>query len=69
MFRACAVEMLQRGLRSLDELDATKKAERIAKSGVLTKANPPSLRVPDPSDSLDPELAAALAAYDPSDPF
>ena len=56
-------------LKTLDKLDATKKAERIAKSDASAKANPPSPRVPNPSDSLDPELAAALAAYNPSDPF
>jgi hypothetical protein len=69
MFRARAAEMLRRGLKSLDELDAAEEAERIAESDVSAEADPPSPRVPIPSDFLDPELAVALAAYDPSDPF
>ena len=69
MFRARAAEMLRRGLKSLDELDAVEEAERLAEVQTPVETDPPTSEAPDPYDSLDPELAAALAAYDPSDPL
>ena len=69
MFRARAAEMLRRSLKSLDELDAVEEAERLAAVRTPVETDPPTSEAPDPYDSLDPELAAALAAYDPSDPL
>jgi len=52
MFRARAAEMLRRGLKSLDELDTTKEAERLSKADALVDValSPPA----SPDDLLDP---------------
>jgi hypothetical protein len=70
MFRARAADMLRRGLRSMDELEAAEEAERVAaeKEGSLeasTFSEPIDLTDPE----LDPSLVAALSDYDPSNPF
>ena len=69
MFWARAAEMLRCGLKSLDELDAVEEAERSAEVQTPIKTDSPTSEAPNPYDSLDPELAAALAVYDPSDPL
>jgi len=78
MFRARASEMLRRGFKSLRDLEATEDKERLAEEGerLVTEqaqsegeasalADPAAL--PDPP--MDPDLAEALATYDPSNPF
>ena len=61
--------MLRCSLKSLDELDTVEEAERLAEMLTLIETNPPTFKAPNLYDSLDPELATALAAYDPSDPL
>jgi hypothetical protein len=63
MFRARAAEILRRGLRSLDELDAAEAVERD-----MSPSAPP-LAPPVPIETVDPDLAAALFDFDTSDPF
>jgi hypothetical protein len=63
IFRARAVEILRRGLRSLDELDTTEVAER----DTLPSAPPPASLVP--IETVDPNLAVALFDFDALDPF
>ena len=61
--------MLYRSLKSLDELDALEKQEKLADNQPLIPETP-SLALIDYSNySLDPSLVSALVAYDPSDPF
>jgi len=64
MFRTKAAEMLRRGLRSLDELEAAEEKERLAKE--QADATPVPIDVAEP---LDPALANQLANFDPSDPM
>ena len=59
MFRAYIVEILRRGLRSLDELDAAEAAKDI----VLPSTSTPSISI----TSVDPNLAKAFSSFDPSD--
>lgn len=70
MFRARAADMLRRGLRSLDELDAAEEAERVA---AKKEGNAPVVPFSEPIDlsnpEFDPALVASLADFDPSDPF
>ena len=61
--------MLQRGLISLDELDAAKETKRSTKVRVSAVPSSPTTRAPMPADLLDPEVAAALIAYDSLNPF
>jgi hypothetical protein len=46
--------MLRRGLKSLDELDATKEAERLAKVDALVDVDSSLLAPASPDDLLDP---------------
>ena len=65
MFRQRATEMLRRGLRSLDDLEAAEAAEARA----AADSSPPPI-VPKPIDALsDPALVVALVDFDPSDPY
>lgn len=65
-------EMMRRGLASLDELDAAEEKERGEEerrdsfAASSAAANEPSYPM---DEFLDPALAEALVAYDPSDPF
>ena len=56
-----AGEMLRRSLQSVEELEAVERNDKEVAARAPTSF--------DPADSLDPELAAALTAYDPLDPF
>ena len=57
------------GLKYLDELNATKEKER-RKKEIAQAAQTTDMSVPTAEPILDPDLAAALGAYDPSsDPF
>jgi hypothetical protein len=64
MFRARAAEMLRRGLRSLDDLEALEESERAAPLGSSPDAHPPLDDI-----LLDPATADALTNFDPSAPF
>jgi len=64
-------EMLRRGLASLDELDAAEEEERLAAEraqpgGEASVSTDPAASLDPP---MDPDLAEALATYDPSNPF
>ena len=59
--REYAGEMLRRSLQLVEKLEAVEKNEKEVAARTPTSFNP--------ADSLDPKLAAALAAYNPSDPF
>ena len=61
--------MLQRSLASLDELDAAKETERLTEVRAFAAPSPPTTRTTIPANSLDPEVAAALVAYDSLNPF
>jgi len=61
-------EMAKRGLKFLDELDAAEEKERKEKE-LAQAAQTTDTSVPTVEPILDPDLAAALGAYDPSDPF
>ena len=61
--------MLRRSLKSLDELDATKEAERLAEIQIPIIIAPTTSKVADLSDFLNLELAAALITYDSLNPF
>ena len=74
MFRKRVVEILRRGLKSLDELDTIKEAKRLA----LEREAPTTEEETPPTDtfdsdflaSLDPSVAASLYSdFDPSDPL
>ena len=54
-------EMLRRSLQLVEELEAIKRSEKEVAARALISLNP--------ANSLDLELAAALTAYNPSDPF
>ena len=61
--------MARRGLKFLDELDAAEEKERKEKE-TAQAAQTTDMSVPTAEPTLDPDLAAALGAYDPSsDPF
>ena len=59
--RERAGEMLRRSLQSVEELEAVERNKKEVAARAPTSLNS--------ANSLDSELAAALAAYDPSDPF
>lgn len=69
MFRAKAADMLRRGLRSLDELEAAEEAERVEaeKGAAVETPRPTPFVLSDPE--LDPSLVAALSDFDPLDPI
>ena len=71
MFRARAADMLRRGLRSLDELEAAEEKEReeAEKEGVATAAVPHSEPINLSDPELDPSLVEAISHFDPSDSF
>ena len=73
MFRKRAAEMLRRGLKSLDELDAAEEAERLAaERPPVVKDTPPLTEPYEPGSfgEMDPAVIEALSAdFDPSDPF
>ena len=74
MFRSYTAKMLRRGLKSLLKLKAVEeKEERVATEKAQSKAkafNDLPLRPIVPVDPpLDPALAAALKAFNPSDPY
>ena len=65
--------MLRRGLKSLDELDATEEAERLAAERPPVVEDTPPLTNPSEPGSfgeIDPSVIVALSAdFDPSNPF
>ncbi|TVY12487.1 hypothetical protein LARI1_G009615 [Lachnellula arida] len=75
--RVRASEMIRRGLKTLDELDAVEESEQKecgAKQQLEREALASSSALVGGSsdfflDPADPALAAALSAYDPSDPY
>ena len=74
MFRKRVAEMLRRGLKSLDELDATEEAERLAlerEASTTEEETPPTDTFDsDFLTSLDPSVAVSLYSdFNPSDPF
>lgn len=65
-------EMSRRGLKFLDELDAAEEKERVEKEALeaaASSAAPADASAATVDPPFDPVLAAALAAYDPSDPY
>lgn len=73
MFRSRAADMLQRGLKSLDELDAVEAKEREETERERQAQEPPAsssdIPMVDPLADLDPVLVEAMSHFDPSDPF
>jgi len=77
MLRSRGKEMLRRGLKTLDELDAAEEEEREENERGEQRREAEALPIPDTdvssdpfSDlSLDPALAAALSDFDPANPF
>lgn len=75
MFRTRAAEMLRRGLKTLEELDAVEEAEQKALEARSVFGSCPTLPNPEvePDVMLDPSsdrvLSSALSDFDPSDPF
>ena len=62
-------EMAKRGLKFLDELDAAEERERLEKERQEAVQQAVDTSVAANEGPLDSDLAAALVAYDPSDPF
>ena len=73
MFRERAAEMLRRGLKSLDELDALKEQERLETPVADAQSPTPEASPSAPIDyfdyPLDSSLVAALVAFDSADPY
>ena len=73
MFRKRTIEILRRGLKSLDELDATEEAERLTAEKPSIVEDTPLLTKPSKPGSfskIDPAVIEALSAdFDPSNPF
>jgi hypothetical protein len=68
MFCSRAAEMLRRGLRSMDELDAVEARERDSIPAPSTEPNSAPGSSPDDSP-LDPVMAEAITEFDPLAPF
>ena len=64
-----AKEISRRGLKFLNELNATKEKERLEKEKQEAVQQVINTSVATNVGSLDSDLTAALVAYDPSDPF
>ena len=62
-------EMSKRGLKYLDELDAAEEKERLEKEKQEQVQLAAVTSVTSGEGVLPSDLAAALATYDPSDPF
>ena len=73
MFRKRTIEILRRGLKSLDELDTTEEAERLtAERPPIVKDTPLLTKPSEPSSfgKIDPAVIEALSAdFDPFNPF
>ena len=63
--RRRAAEMLRRGLKTMDELEAAEDKEKLASEGA--SSNTPAADLPE--DPFDPALASALYSFDPDDPY
>ena len=70
MFRARAAEMLRRGLKSLDKLNALEETKRLkrekAQALAVKTSSFPSLSFKEP---LNLALALALSDFNPNDPY
>ena len=64
-----AKEMSRQGLKFLDELDTTEEKERLEKERQEAVQQAVNTSVATSDSPLDSDLAAALTAYNPSDPF
>ena len=64
-----AKEISRRGLKFLDELDTTEEKERLEKERQEAIQQAVDTSVAASDGPLDSDLAVALMAYDPSDPF
>ena len=73
MFRKRTTEILRRGLKSLDELDTTEKAERLtAERPPIVRNTPPLINSSELGSfgKIDPSVIEALFTdFDPSNPF
>ena len=73
MFRKRTIEILRRRLKSLDELDTTEEAERLAAERPPIVEATPLLTKPSKPGSfgkIDPAVIEALSAdFDPSNTF
>ena len=73
MFRKRTIEILRRGLKSLDELDTTEEAERLTAERSPIIEDTPLLTKPSKPGSfgeINPAVIEALSAdFDPSNPF
>ena len=73
MFRKRAVEILRRGLKSLNKLDTTEEAERLtAENSPIIEDTPPLTIPSEPGflGKIDPAVIEALSSdFDPSNPF
>jgi hypothetical protein len=61
--------MLCHGLMTLDELDTVKEKEKQDAEELKRARQEVNTLAPTVDEPLDPDLAAALTTYDPSDPF
>ena len=70
MFRKRAIEMLRRGLKSLNELEAVEERERLAAEASVPSPTP-ILEAPRDFYNLpfNPALVESLINFDSTDPF